>query len=124
MSESRILVRLLLMYFPRNWEFGSALPNFGISGGEGGLNTPLSLSLSVRHWQSATVAEHDLVMAFPLASSELKRSDGLRGIVNHPSGRYRWGLSLGANRPGLEGDQSPPCSAVAQNICGYIAVFA
>ena len=25
MSESRILVRLLRMYFPRNWEFGSAL---------------------------------------------------------------------------------------------------
>ena len=24
MSESRILVRLLRMYFPRNWEFGSA----------------------------------------------------------------------------------------------------
>ena len=32
MSESRILVRLLRMYFPRNWEFGSALSklrNFG-----------------------------------------------------------------------------------------------
>jgi hypothetical protein len=25
MSESRILVRMLRMYFPRNWEFGSAL---------------------------------------------------------------------------------------------------
>ena len=25
MSESHILVRLLPMYFPRNWEFGSAL---------------------------------------------------------------------------------------------------
>jgi hypothetical protein len=33
MSEPRILVRLLRMYFPRNWEFGSALSklwNFGV----------------------------------------------------------------------------------------------
>ena len=39
MSESRNLVRLLRMYFPQNWEFGSALSklrNFG-----GGLNTPI-----------------------------------------------------------------------------------
>jgi hypothetical protein len=27
MSETRILIRLLRMYFPRNWEFGSALSN-------------------------------------------------------------------------------------------------
>jgi hypothetical protein len=41
MSESRLLVGLLRMYFPRNWEFGSALSklrNFGVGGG--GLNTP------------------------------------------------------------------------------------
>jgi hypothetical protein len=25
MSENRILIRLLRIYFPRNWEFGSAL---------------------------------------------------------------------------------------------------
>jgi hypothetical protein len=32
MSETRILIRLLRIYFPRNWEFGSALSkllNFG-----------------------------------------------------------------------------------------------
>jgi hypothetical protein len=29
-SETRILIRLLRMYFPRNREFGSALSNFGI----------------------------------------------------------------------------------------------
>jgi hypothetical protein len=32
MNETRILIRLLRMYFPRNWEFGSALSklrNFG-----------------------------------------------------------------------------------------------
>jgi hypothetical protein len=41
MSETRILIRLLWMYFPRNWEFGSAsskLRNFGGSGG--GVLTP------------------------------------------------------------------------------------
>jgi hypothetical protein len=39
MSETRILIKLLRMYFPRNLEFGSALSilrNFG--GGGGGLN--------------------------------------------------------------------------------------
>ena len=44
MSETRILVRLLRMYFPRNWEFGSDLSklrNFG------GLNPPPP---TVRHW--------------------------------------------------------------------------
>jgi hypothetical protein len=40
MSETRILVSLLWMYFPRNWELGSACKNIGNSGG-GGL---------VRHW--------------------------------------------------------------------------
>ena len=58
------------------------------------------------------------MMEFPFAGSELKRSDGRRGSVNHLSGRCRWGLSLGLKRPGLEADQSP-CSAVAQNIYGY-----
>jgi hypothetical protein len=28
MSETHILIRLLRMYFPRNWEFGSALSKF------------------------------------------------------------------------------------------------
>jgi hypothetical protein len=35
MGETRILVRLLRMYFPRNWEFGSALSklrNLGLGG--------------------------------------------------------------------------------------------
>jgi hypothetical protein len=32
MNETHILIRLLRMYIPRNWEFGSALANFGISG--------------------------------------------------------------------------------------------
>jgi hypothetical protein len=39
MSETRILVRLLRMYFPRNWEFGSALSKLRNFGG-GGLNPP------------------------------------------------------------------------------------
>jgi hypothetical protein len=33
MSETHILVTLLQMYFPRNWEFGSALSKFRNFGG-------------------------------------------------------------------------------------------
>jgi hypothetical protein len=43
------------MYFPRNWEFGSALSelrNFG----EGGGVEPPKLSHSVRHWVQITVS--------------------------------------------------------------------
>jgi len=46
MSETHNLLRVLLMYFPRNWEFGSALsklPNFG------GDFEPPSLAKSVLH---------------------------------------------------------------------------
>jgi hypothetical protein len=39
MSETRILIRLLGMYFPRNWEFGSALSTLRNLGG-GGVWTP------------------------------------------------------------------------------------
>jgi hypothetical protein len=40
MSETRILIRLLQMYFPRNWEFCSALSKVGISGLGGGFEPP------------------------------------------------------------------------------------
>jgi hypothetical protein len=33
MNETRILIRLLRMYIPQNWEFGSALLKLWISGG-------------------------------------------------------------------------------------------
>jgi hypothetical protein len=36
MSVNRILIRLLGMYFPRNWEFGSALSKLRNFGGGGG----------------------------------------------------------------------------------------
>ena len=38
-GENRILVRLLRMYFPWNWEFGSALSKLRNFGGGRGLNT-------------------------------------------------------------------------------------
>jgi hypothetical protein len=41
MNETNILIRLLQLYIPRNWKFGSALAKFR----GGGLNPP-----SVRHW--------------------------------------------------------------------------
>ena len=59
MSEIRILVRLLRMYFPWNWEFGSALSklrNFG-----GGLNTPNPPSVHHCNW-----ANHCLCHSSPL----------------------------------------------------------
>jgi hypothetical protein len=37
MNETRILIRLLRMYIPRNWEFGSTLAKFR---GEGGFDPP------------------------------------------------------------------------------------
>jgi hypothetical protein len=46
MSETRILIRLLLMYFPQNWEFGSALSKLQNFGGGGLTHTP---SPKVRH---------------------------------------------------------------------------
>ena len=55
-SESCILVRLLRMYFPRNWEFGSDLSklrNFG-----GGLNTPTPPRYATDILQ---VSKHDFI---------------------------------------------------------------
>jgi hypothetical protein len=48
MSEIRILIRLLRVYFPRNWEFGSALSKLRNFGGRG--FEPPNGPLSVRHW--------------------------------------------------------------------------
>jgi hypothetical protein len=48
MSETRILIRLLRMYFPENWEFCSALSKLRNFGGGGG-GEPTN-PLSVRHW--------------------------------------------------------------------------
>jgi hypothetical protein len=39
MSETRILIRLLQMYIPQNWEFGPAFSKLRNFGG-GGLNPP------------------------------------------------------------------------------------
>ena len=60
MSESRILVRLLRMYFPRNWEFGSALSkrrNFGGWGVVEHPTPPLGTPLEVHalFWSVAPV---------------------------------------------------------------------
>jgi hypothetical protein len=44
MSETHILIRLLWMYFPWNWEFSSALSKLWNFGG-GGWNPPLDMPL-------------------------------------------------------------------------------
>jgi hypothetical protein len=43
MSETRILIRLLWLYFARNWEFGSALSKLRNSGGGGDGEPPTDL---------------------------------------------------------------------------------
>jgi hypothetical protein len=40
MNETHILIRLLRMYIPRNWEFGSALAKLRNFGGGGGFESP------------------------------------------------------------------------------------
>jgi hypothetical protein len=48
MNETHILIRLLHMYIPRNWEFGSALAklhNFGRGGGLNPLKPPFGKPL-------------------------------------------------------------------------------
>jgi hypothetical protein len=47
MNETHILIRLLWIYIPRNWEFGSALAKLWNFGG-GGVSTPKNPP-SVRH---------------------------------------------------------------------------
>jgi hypothetical protein len=41
MNETRILIRLLRMYIPRNWEFGSGLAKLGNFRGGGGFELPI-----------------------------------------------------------------------------------
>jgi hypothetical protein len=53
MSETRILIRLLRMKFPRNWEFGSALSKLRNFGGVGPPKPP-----SVRHWHWCTFIQN------------------------------------------------------------------
>jgi hypothetical protein len=71
---SNYLIRLLRMYIPRNWEFGSALAKRRISGGLIPLNplgTPLVVysavanvagCLAIRALHSSVVTECDVVM--------------------------------------------------------------
>jgi hypothetical protein len=40
MSKTHILIRLLQMYIPQNWEFGPAFSKLGISRGRGRVETP------------------------------------------------------------------------------------
>jgi hypothetical protein len=40
MSETRILIRLLNMYIPRNWKFGQAFSKLRNFGGGGGFEPP------------------------------------------------------------------------------------
>jgi hypothetical protein len=54
MSETIIFIKLLRMYFPRNWGFGSSLSKLRNLGGGGVLNP--TKHPSVRHWFCAMLA--------------------------------------------------------------------
>jgi hypothetical protein len=57
MNETRILIRLLQMYIPRNWELGTALAKLrNFRGGLNPLSTPLSIrnTVSSRHFINLT----------------------------------------------------------------------
>jgi hypothetical protein len=65
MGETRILIRLLRMYFPRNWKFGSVLSKIRNFGG-GGLNpqgTPLTLLITGCFYnRDVACLRHDVVL--------------------------------------------------------------
>jgi hypothetical protein len=60
MSETRILIRLLQIHFPRNWEFGSALSKLRNFLGRGGLKHPPPLVLRCI-WRYKTWATDSIV---------------------------------------------------------------
>jgi hypothetical protein len=60
MNEPHILIRLLRMYIPRNWEFGSALVKLRKFGGGGGVEPPLGTPLL----RQAFACRHKLSIVF------------------------------------------------------------
>ena len=95
MSESRILVRLLQMYFPWNWEFGSALSKLRNFGGWG-LNTPNPPL--VRHWCRACAGLTQRRIMKTLSLARFRRS------VVPPCSRTAWPWRLRST--GLYGNVS------------------
>jgi hypothetical protein len=69
MSENCILIRLLRMYFPQNWEFVSAFQNFGILEGGSGW-TPQNPPL-VSHWYTTPSMKFLLPVKMPVIEYHL-----------------------------------------------------
>jgi hypothetical protein len=91
MNETHILIRLLRMYIPRNWEFGSALaklPNFG-GGGELNPQTTLGTPLSegVGKGSSATVTDRSSLCLFASAP----QTNPTRHFLNVTALPHRYG---------------------------------
>jgi hypothetical protein len=72
MSESRILVRLLWMYFPRNWEFGSALSKLWNFGGFKHPNPTLGTPLVAVFTELCSVLRFGVVKTFVFDNILLK----------------------------------------------------
>jgi hypothetical protein len=79
MSETRILIRLLRMYFPWNWEFGSALSKLRNLGGES-LNAPTPLGTPLI--QNTVTARH-----YPIYSAII-----VTATVAYNSKCHKWDL--------------------------------
>jgi hypothetical protein len=70
MSKSRILVRLLRMYFPRNWEFGSALSKLRNFGGVRTPQPPPPLGTPLLIPITSTVTNASNIVSFLLVNHE------------------------------------------------------
>jgi hypothetical protein len=69
MSETHILVRLLQMYFPRNWELGPALSELvNFKGGGGVFEPPQTLPL-LRHCFGFSFFGHMSIVGTPFTST-------------------------------------------------------
>jgi hypothetical protein len=76
MSETRILIRLLRMYFPRNWEFSSALTklrNFGGRGLEPPKHPSVRHCIQILGYRKQSGQRYLLVMACTGTTSPLTR---------------------------------------------------
>jgi hypothetical protein len=103
MSETHIMIRLLRMYIPRNWEFGSVMAKGGIFffGGWGGLNHE---SPSVRYCPH--VHSELLYIAMNCLLCSVQQGDRFVG-----TGAQIWGCQT-ANSPAEPSDLEDWCSLV------------
>ena len=87
MSESRILVRLLRMYFPRNWEFGSALSKLRNFGGGGFEHPKLPPRYATDAWSNSHQV-NKIAFYFTLKFSQAKPTAVFSCLLYHVMSAY------------------------------------